>query len=116
MEVIESIEHTMKEGVLQVWMRIMDMGQMDTAKLLSAVLQANGHKAMTYREVSGIIHGKLGVNSTAFSTLHIHLNYFLRIALEPPELREEMAKRVGEAIGKLTAPPASPGETTSNSA
>jgi hypothetical protein len=71
---------------------------------------------MGAREVFGVIFNKLGINSDAFTGLKVHLSCFLRIIIEPPELREEMAKRMGEITGKLTALSASHGESTSSSA
>lgn len=116
MEVIEAIEHALKEGVLQVCVRVIEMGVTDTSRLLAAILLANGYSEMAPRAVAEAIHNKLGINSHAFTAIRIHLNCFLRIVLEPPELREEMAQRMGEVIGKLNALSASPGENTSSSA
>jgi hypothetical protein len=112
LEVIEAIEDAFREGVVKTTMRIMDMGVTETAKLAAAVCTACGH-TLNAREAAGAIYDS-GVNGPAFTALKIHLFAFLRTALEPPELREAMAKKMGEIVGKLA--PASPGDNTKSSA
>jgi hypothetical protein len=113
--VVEAVEHALKDGVVQITARTLGMGVGDTAKLLAAVLTANG-TPMTAKEAGAILFNDLGINSEAFQGLQIHLYAFLRIVLEPPEARERMAQRMGELTGELTAAPASPGGNTSKSA
>jgi hypothetical protein len=115
METIEAVESALKEGILQITPRVVGMGAMDTAKLISALLVSNGYPDLGYRKVAQSLY-ELGINSDAFSALQIHLFAFLRIMIEPPELREMMAKRMGEVTGKLTELSASLGESTNDSA
>lgn len=114
MEVIESVEHAMQRGVLHVTTDVVGMGMTDTSKLLSAVLSACGHK-MTQKEAGAILFNQIGINSTDFQMVQLHLYAFLRVAIEPPEAREEAAKRMGELIGGRTGS-TSPGDSTKRSA
>lgn len=114
LEVIEAVEFAMKEGVIQVAARVVEMGLTDTARLVSAVLTASGRRT-THPEAARVLMD-LGVASEAFQAVKLHLYAFLRVALEPPEQREAMAARMGEVLGKWTAPPASPGRRTRKSA
>lgn len=115
METIEAVELALKDGVLQIMARTMAMGATETAKLVSSVVSANGYDTITYRSAFEAIMG-MGIHSEGFEALRMHLYAFLRIVIEPPELREEMAKRMGEITGKLHALSASPGDSTSSSA
>lgn len=113
---IEAVEHGMKEDVVQVTLRVMEMGAADTAKLASILITASGTR-MTASEAGQAIFNEIGINSFDFISLKLHLNAFLNIALAPPKEREQKAKELGEAIGKWTAArSASPGEITSGSA
>ena len=114
LEVIEAVEAVFREGISAVTARAVDMGVTEASKLVSALLTANGHK-VTARQVGETIFG-MGVNSDAFMLLKVNAYAFLRVALEPPELREKAAQKMGEWIGRYSAPPASPGESTRNSA
>ncbi|WP_152051829.1 hypothetical protein [Tautonia marina] len=115
MEVIEAIEFSMKESVLDVCFRVIDMGVTDTARVIAAILSASGHKDHSPRSVSQALMD-MGVAGQAFTVLRAHISCFLQIILQPPELREETAKRMGEVMGKFDARTASPGENTSSSA
>lgn len=100
LEVVEAIEAAFREGIIQVAGRVMNMGLGDAAKLLVTVLTASGY-TMKHREATATIFNKLGVHSPAFDALRMHLYAFLRVTLEPPELREAMAGKMGEFLGKL---------------
>jgi hypothetical protein len=115
LELVEAIEYALQDGILQISTRVVGMGLTDTAKLLAAALTANGHR-LTAREAGQILLNEIGVNSDAYKLLQLNLFAFLRTVLEPPELREKTAKRMGEMIGEWTAPPASRGKRTRKSA
>ena len=108
--VVEAVESALQDGILRVTARCPDLGVTDAAKLLSAVLTACGRKT-TPQDAGELILNTLGVNSDAFLALKLHLFAFLRITLEPPELREAKAKDMGELLAALAAPP-SPGGGT----
>lgn len=114
LEVVEAVEYALKDGVVQVTGRVVGMGLTDTARLLAAVLSANGHK-LTARQAGQTLLD-LGVGSEAFARVQLHLYAFLRVLLEPPELREAKATEMGELIGRMAAPPASRGRRTRKSA
>lgn len=112
LEVVESVESAFRESIMQVTARVMEMGVTDTSKLLAASLTASGY-ATRARDVAKLIFDTCGVNSPEFDALRMHLYAFLRVTLEPPELREAMAEKMGEFLGKL--PKASPGGSTKSS-
>jgi hypothetical protein len=115
LELVETIEHAFQDGIVQLTSRVAGMGVTDTAKLVSAVLRANGHK-LTQKEAGEVIFNTIGVQSTEFGLLQLHLYAFLRMVLEPPEMREKKAKQMGEMIGGWQRPPGSPGKSTRKSA
>lgn len=112
---VEAVEHALQDGIIQVATRVVDMGLSDTAKLIAAMLQANGHRT-THREVGETLFDRVGVDSREFALLKVELYSFLRILLKKPSDREEAARSMGEMLGKPSDPPASPGETTGGSA
>ncbi len=114
LEVIEAVAAAFREGVTTVAARAVDMGVTEASKLVSALLTANGYK-VTARQVGEAVFD-MGVNSDGFMLLKVNAYAFLRVALEPPELREAAAKKMGELIGRYSAPPASPGGSTRSSA
>lgn len=114
LEVVEAVELAFKESILHVVARAMDMGVTDTARLLEAVLKVNGQK-VTSRGIARVLVEEYGAASDRFDALRIHLYAFLRIMLEPPEAREQMATKMGEITGKLAATTASPGGSTRSS-
>lgn len=111
LELVEAVEAAFREGVMHVAARTPEMGVTDAAKLLSACLTASGHKT-TPRDAGNLILNTLGVKSDAFQLLRLHLFAFLRITMEPPELREQKAKDMGELIGEWATPAGSPGGST----
>lgn len=111
---VEALEYAMKDGIIQIAGKVIDMGVTDTSKLLSAILTSCGQKKSA-NEIGGIIFN-LGVSSEAFQALKLHVYAFLRIVLEPPEAREKMAKKMGELLGEWSVPSASPGKRTRKSA
>lgn len=110
-EMIEAVEYVLKENILAVTMRIIDMPANEVAKVLRAVLATNG-RDMSPREVNGLLW-EVGLGTDEFTVLRLHLHAFFRICIARPSEREEAAKKMGELIGKWT--PTSPGETTSDS-
>jgi len=112
--VIEAAENALKDNIVNISVRTIDMPASDAAKLCSAVLKACDHDVST-REAAGTIW-EMGAASNDFTILRMHLHAFLRICVSRPSDREEAAKKMGEMIGKWTARSASPGETTGDSA
>ncbi|MBP3955391.1 hypothetical protein J8F10_08870 [Gemmata sp. G18] len=100
LEMVEAVEAAFRESILQVASRVMSMGLNDTAKLVATLLTTAGYPTKT-RDVADHIFTALGVHSPAFDALRMHLYAFLRVTLEPPELREAMAIKMGELLGKL---------------
>jgi hypothetical protein len=112
LDLIEAVETAMKEGIIQVGARVIDMGVTDAARLVAAMLSACGYDTKA-RDVGAEIYA-MGIGSDKFMSLKIHLFAFINIMLQPPELREETAEKMGEITGKL--PQASPGDSTKSSA
>lgn len=112
--VIEAVEHALKDGILSVTMRAIEMPASETARLLAAILAACGEK-VSAAEVGGKIW-EMGIASGDFSLLRLHLHAFLRICISPPAEREEAAKQMGELLGRWAARPASPGANIAASA
>lgn len=99
---IEAVEFAFQEGIVRIAARTPDMGLTETAKLTAAVLGASGHK-LTAAKVGEALFDA-GVNSEAFMLLRLHLYAFLKIVMQPPELREGTAKQMGELLGKAGQP------------
>jgi len=99
---IEAVEYAFQDGVIRVAARTPDMGLTETAKLAAAVLGASGHKLTAARVGETIFDA--GVNSEAFTLLRLHLYAFLKIVMQPPELREGTAKQMGELLGNAATP------------
>lgn len=115
-ELIEAVEHTLKEGIFQVAFRVMEMGVADTARLLAAIVTSSGGK-LTAGEAGAILFNDVGLGSDGFVLVKLHLNAFMNILFSSPADREEKARRQGEAIGKWSgATSASPGSSTSKPA
>lgn len=112
MEVVEAVETAFKESVIQVTIRTMDMGLIDASRLLSVILSANGHTEIA-KKAKQVIYNA-GLFSGSFTALKMHLYAFLNITLQPPELREGVAKKMGEITGGLAS--ASHGDSTTSSA
>ena len=110
-EMIEAVEYALKENILGVTMRAIEMPATDVAKVLRAVLATNGRE-MSEREINGVLW-EMGVGTDEFTVLRLHLHAFFRICIARPSEREGAAKKMGELLGKWS--PASPGETTSDS-
>lgn len=109
---IEAVEHALQRNILAVAANVMEMGLSDTAKLVAAMLTANGHKA-TPRQIGEKLFD-LGADSEDYAALKVHLYAFLRVMLARPSDRKEVSDAMGEITGKLRE--ASPGATTSDSA
>jgi len=109
---IEAVEHALGRSFIAVATEVVDMGVSDTAKLLSAMLNASGEK--TTARIMGEKLWAIGMDTPEFASLKIHLYAFLRILLARPDDRKEVSEAMGEMTGKLQE--ASRGKTTSASA
>lgn len=112
-ETIEAVEHALQDDVVRIANRLMDLSVTDTAKLTAVLLTTAGYKS-TPAEVGRTIAEQIGVTGTDYARLKLSLYAFLRVCVAPPAEREEVARTMGELLGKWS--PASPGESTSGSA
>jgi hypothetical protein len=113
---IEAVEYAAKAHIGVVAVQIVNgMPASGLAKVLTAILTSSGHKT-SLQDVSGLLWGEVGIEGDENQKLRLHLYAFLTICLAPPSQREAKAKDMGEMVGRLTAPDASPGQTTEGSA
>ncbi|WP_435007983.1 hypothetical protein P12x_005249 [Tundrisphaera lichenicola] len=113
---IEAVEYALKANIGLLAVQIVNgMPSHELAKVISTMLTACDHK-MTAKEAGELLWGEVGLSGDENETLRLHLYSFLSVCLAPPGKREEKAKKMGEMIGKLTAPAASPGVSTGESA
>jgi hypothetical protein len=115
LELVEAAELAMKDGIVQIAGRLVEMGVTDVSTLLAAMLRSCGHQVST-KEIGRFILDDLGAGSEEFVFMKMQLFGFLRVLLEPPSGREKVAKQMGEMLGEWTGQPASPGLNISNSA
>src|SRR5262249_11867564 len=85
-ELIEAVEDAMKDSILNVMVKAIDMPVSDTAKLLAAILTACGEKA-SVTEIGGLLWN-MGAATDEFAILRLHLHAFLRICIARPADRE----------------------------
>ena len=112
---IEAVEYAMKEHVGRVAVQIVNgMPAFDLAQVIAAVLTACDQK-MTAKEAGQLLWDHVGLSGDDNEILRLHLYSFLSICLAPPGQREQKAQNMGEMMGKLIGPAASPGPTTEGS-
>lgn len=108
-EVIEAVESALKDDIVRIASRVMDLPVTDTARLISAVTGS-----MSPREAGKIISEKYGASGKEYAGLKLSLYAFIRIIVAPPAEREGVAKEMGEQIDRWNQ--GSPGASTGASA
>jgi|GEM_PF-6003506 len=107
---IEAVEYAIKDNILSVAARCPGMAVSDIARLLAAILNASGEKTSA-NAIGNILWNDVGITTEAYAMLCLHVHAFLRITMAKPSERAEVAKQMGELLGR----PDSPGLTTSDS-
>lgn len=96
---IEAIEYALKDDIFNVANRVIDrLTVSDTAKIIAAILNLSGEKTTATQAGDAIF--EMGIDSEEFAMLRLHLFALLRVTLTPPKDREQVAKKMGEMIGK----------------
>jgi hypothetical protein len=111
---IEAAEYALKENIISIAMRCIEMPVSDMTKLLHSILKSCGHDEMSKADIGEILWNELGVSSSEYAMLCLHIHAFLRICNSKPSEREAVKKTMGEILGEASHP--SPGATTSSSA
>jgi len=111
---IEAVEYALGDDVISIAESALEMPVYKVAKLTSAMLKHCGFD-VKQSDVAEIIVNEIGIASNEFAILRFHLFAFLKICICKPSEREQVSIAMGEMIGKLTAPTASLGDTTSSS-
>lgn len=109
--VIEACEVALKDHIFNIMSRCTSMPSSDMSKLIAAILQCHDEK-ITAREVGDILWDTVGTMGDDYIVLCLHVHAFLRIMAAKPVAREEVAKEMGELVGKWINQPASHGNTT----
>ncbi len=112
---LEAVENALKDDILRITSRVMEMPASETARLIAALLTASGEK-ITAQGVGRILFEEIGLASDGYALLKLHLYAALRIFVSSPPEREKVAADMGEMLGKWQAPPASPGDGSTSSA
>lgn len=112
---IEAAEYALSDNIINIAQSALEMPVYKIARLLAAVFKQCGIDKKQ-SDIFETIVNDIGIASREFAVLRFHIFAFLKICICKPSGREQEAKDMGEMIGRLEAPPASPGESTSNSA
>ena len=111
---IEAAEYALKDNIVSIAMRCVEMPVSEMVRLLHSILKSCGHE-MSKDVIGEIIWNELGTASPEYSMLCLHVHAFIRICNTRPSDREVVKKELGELLGGAKVEP-SLGETTSNSA
>lgn len=111
---IEAVEYAMGGDVISIAESALEMPVYKVARLVSVMLNHCGFD-VKQAAISEIIVNEIGVATSEFTILRFNLFAFLKICICKPSEREQASITMGEMIGKLTAPKASLGDTTSSS-
>lgn len=106
---LRSVQQAFRRDLIDVQASVLDMRQDEIAQLLAA---ATGGSADEY---GALLLDEIGVTSPAYQMVKAHLMAWLAIAMSPKADREAARARMGELIGRLAGPPASPGPSTRSS-
>jgi len=111
---IEAVEYAMNADIISVAQSALEIPVWKVAKLTATILKHCGNK-ITASDISETIMNEMGIASDEFALLRFNLFAFLKICICKPSDREQMAKDMGELIGKIEAPLPSLGNTISSS-
>lgn len=109
---IDQIEWALKDNIINVTMRALDLPTRDMAKIIACMINSTGEK-MTEAQAGEKIF-ELGIASSEYAALSIQILALLRIALVKPSEREATKDEMGKLMGKLKE--ASLGANTEKSA
>ena len=112
---IEAVEYALADNIISIAQSSLEMPVFKISRLLAAVFKQCGFDKKQ-PDIFETIVNDIGVASEEFAMLRFHIFAFLKICICKPSDREQVAKDMGEMIGKLETPSVSPGENTSNSA
>ncbi len=111
---IEAVEWALKDSIISIAMRCVEMPVNEMSRLLSSILKSCGHD-ITKEAAGEILWNEIGVSTPEYSLLCLHVHAFLRICISRPSEREVVKKEMGEILGEVNVATPSPGATTSNS-
>ncbi len=115
---IEAVESALKSDILSVISRCGDMPVSELSRLISTVLSAGGER-ISQSQVGDILWNDIGIDTTDFTLVRVHIHAFLRICVARPAEREQLSKewrdKLGEMTGEVAPPSPSLGETTDSS-
>lgn len=106
---LKAVQHAFREDLLAVQARVLDMRQDEVALLLATGCQAEAEEVGTW------VLDAVGLTGPEYRLLKGHLMAWLLVAITPRREREGQRRKLGELLGRLTAPPASPGGSTRSS-
>jgi len=113
-ELIDAVEYALKDNIVSITMRCIEMPVSDLSRVLSAILTTCGNK-LSAKEIGETIMN-MGIGTTEHVMLALHVHAFLSITISRPSDREEVSKKMGELLGGMKSPPDSLGKTIANSA
>ena len=109
--VLEAAENALKDHLFNILTRCFTMSASDMAKLLSAILQANGER-ITPREIGEILWDTVGVVGDDYTKLCLEVYAFLNISVSRPADREKKSAEMEILLKKAREKAPSLGSTT----
>jgi len=106
---LRAVQQAFRRDLIDVQAAVLDLRQDEIALLLA--LATGG----TADECGALLLDEVGVTSPAYQMVKAHLMAWLAVAMSPKADREAKRKSMGELIGRLENPPASPGPSTRRS-
>lgn len=111
---IEAIEYAMQDSIVNLMVSCLDMPVSKMAKLIHTVVKSTG-ESLTQTKINDTLWNEIGISTTEYQILCLHLHTLLKIIVAKPAERSEVANKMGELMGELNLIEASPGKTTSAS-
>jgi hypothetical protein len=109
---IDACEAALNRSIISIASGVFDLPARDMAKLICAMIGANGQK-LSHQD-AGFALMDMGIGSSDYAAFCLEVYAFLSIALAKPEAREGIREKMGKLKGKVSEP--SRGTITNDSA